>query len=83
MSKITQDEFSHILTDPAAHYTSPDEVAGDARLTLAQKIEVLSQWAFDERELEVAEEENMQSDGRTIMLDRVLRVLHKLEKLTK
>lgn len=46
--------------DPASVYKNPQEVCADITLTLAEKIDVLQRWAYDEREISVAEEENMQ-----------------------
>lgn len=52
-------DFSKAKFNPQSVYKSPSEVLNDRDLTDAQKIEVLKQWAYDEREMAVAEEENM------------------------
>lgn len=46
------------MHDPAAVFAHPEDVV-DARLTNQQKIAILNDWAYDARELEVAEEEGM------------------------
>lgn len=47
------------LMNPADVYTEPNQVLQDTSLTRDQKMEILKQWEYDARELEVAEEENM------------------------
>ena|SRR3990167_2355541 len=79
MSHINEKEFERILADPSAIFKVPDEVLHDERLSRKQKIAVLKLWAFDERELEVAEEENMRGKS-PIQLDEVLLALHQIEK---
>jgi len=81
MSPISQTEFDRILADPSAHYLAPEDVAHDHRLSRAQKISVLKQWAYDVHEMEVAQEENMMpSDSGELILDQVLRALHEVEQ---
>lgn len=80
MSPIDLHTFDRILADPASAYAIPEDVLKDSRLTRAQKIKVLEQWAFDARELQVAEEENMRGDSKPTMLHQVLVVLHQFEK---
>lgn len=46
------------MHDPAAVFARPKDVI-DAPLTKQQKISILNSWAYDARELEVAEEEGM------------------------
>ncbi|RDI40979.1 hypothetical protein [Aquicella lusitana] len=66
--------------DPASVFKSPQEVLQDKSLSRNQKIDILQRWAYDERELAVAEEENMQSSGanKHNILDEVLKCLIKL-----
>ncbi len=81
MSLITKNEFEQIISDPSSNYQFPQDVLLDERLSREQKIAILKQWAFDERELEVAEEENMQAtnDADTSpLLDDIIRALHDL-----
>lgn len=77
---ITQEAFQHILIDPSAAYEKPEDVVSDKRLTSAQKITILKLWAFDAREIEVAQEENMR--GEPSALQHVLEVLHTLKSNT-
>ena len=63
--------------DPAAVFTTPEELRDHRALSREQKIEILRRWAYDASELAVAEEEGM-GDGEPIMLSRVLRVLDAL-----
>lgn len=45
--------------DPASVYKNPQDVCIDKTLTKTEKIDILQRWAYDEREISVAEEENM------------------------
>jgi hypothetical protein len=47
------------VSDPASAYAGPEELLADARLSEDQKVAALRQWAYDVREIEVAEEEGM------------------------
>lgn len=76
-------EFEHIMADPSAAYKAPEDVPADNRLSYEQQIKILKQWAYDEREIEVAEEENMRPEAKPTILDRVLVVLHQLEESYK
>ncbi len=67
------------LTDPAAVFDAPQEVLEHAELQAEQKIEILKRWEYDARELQVAEEENMQGKDNSNLLDRVLDALHQLK----
>lgn len=81
MTQISKEEFDHIISDPSASYTIPDDVLTDNRLTREQKISVLKQWAYDARELQVAEEENMGAkNGSPTRLQQVMLALHKIEE---
>lgn len=76
MTAITKSEFEHIMSDPSSSYKIPDEVVYDKRLTLTQKKMILKVWAFDAREIEVAQEENMR--GEASPLRQVLLALRQL-----
>lgn len=78
MSHINEKEFERILADPSATFKMPDDVLHDERLSRKQKIAILKLWAFDEHELEVAEEENMRGKG-PILLDEVMQALRHIE----
>ncbi|HMB16002.1 MAG TPA: hypothetical protein VKN62_06775 [Pelovirga sp.] len=66
------------LMNPADVYSEPDQVLQDASLTQEQKMKILKQWEYDARELEVAEEENMEGSAPS-MLREVLKAILKLE----
>lgn len=66
--------------DPASIFKKPSEVLKDQTLSRAQKIDILKRWAYDEREMAVAEEENMQNTtpGDNSILDEILKCLLEL-----
>ncbi len=66
------------LINPADVYSEPNEVLLDASLTQEQKREILKQWEYDARELEVAEEENMEGNAPS-MLREILMAIVKLD----
>lgn len=80
MSAAEKTKFERIITDPAANYKCPEEVLVDGYLSREEKILVLKQWALEQRELGVAEEENMRGDFQPTLLQQILIVLHQLEK---
>lgn len=58
--------------DPTKVFKRPSDVLIHNELTRAEKIDILQRWAYDERELSVAEEENMlSSTNQTSILDEV------------
>ena len=63
-------KIAEILANPAAHFPSPADVAGDARLSPRQKRAALATWEQDARQLAVATEEGM-SGGEPARLDEV------------
>lgn len=80
MSAVEKTKFERIIADPAANYQRPEEILLDASLSREEKILALKQWALEQRELEVAEEENMRGDFQPSLLQQILIVLHQLEK---
>jgi hypothetical protein len=68
------------MNDPGSVFSGPSEVVNDPTLTRRQKIDILRSWAYDERELSVAEEENMlsTSDEPNDLLSEILNCLHSL-----
>lgn len=66
--------------DPSSVFQRPHDVVDEDTLSRADKIDILRRWAYDEREISVAEEENMQSnsDQHQIILDEVLKSLLEL-----
>jgi len=67
-------DFEQAKLNPARVFDSPAAVATSTELTTAQKVEVLRQWEYDARELQVAAEENM-GEGPGKLLDEVLAAL--------
>jgi hypothetical protein len=66
------------LVNPADVYSEPNQVLQDSSLSQEQKMEILKQWEYDAREMEVAEEENMAGNAPS-MLREVLKAIVKLE----
>lgn len=62
------------LTNPAAHFATPEALLDDSSLSREQKIAALRCWAYDAAESCVAVEEGMR-DGETDLLRRVLLAL--------
>ena len=69
--------YKKAIHDPTYIFEKTEDVLDDKEFTIMQKINILRQWEYDERDLEVAEEENMGGDGVHI-LDKILRALHDL-----
>jgi hypothetical protein len=70
-------ELERALLDPTSVFDGPEQVLERADLTRDQKILILRSWAYDARELEVAEEEGM-TGGEPALLDRILGALDRL-----
>lgn len=71
------DKFKRALHDPQGVYHSPSHVLDDETLTREQKIQILHQWEYDARDIQVADEENMTGKSCS-MLEGVLKALLKL-----
>lgn len=71
-------DLERALLDPTAVFQAPEEVLKRDDLAREQKAAILQRWAYDARELEVAEDEGMR-DGEPDLLDRVLRALGELK----
>ncbi len=71
-------DIEKAMLNPGSVFASPDEVVRDQSITREQKIKILKRWAYDARELEVAEEENM-GGGPPSMLGEILNALHSLD----
>ncbi len=63
--------------DPTAVFSSPEAVVEHPCLAREQKIDILKRWNYGACELEVAEEENMEGGGPSVLfvLERVLQAL--------
>ena len=71
-------DLERALLDPTAVFKLPEDVLKREDLSDEQKAAILRRWAYDARELEVAEDEGMR-DGEPDLLDRVLRALDELK----
>jgi hypothetical protein len=70
-------DLERALLDPTAVFKAPEQVLQRDDLSSEQKAAILRRWAYDARELEVAEDEGMR-DGEPDLLDRVMRALDRL-----
>ena len=71
-------DIDKAMFDPTAVFRAPEEVLWREDMSREQKIEVLRRWAYDARQLQVADEENMGGQQPDI-LDEILRALHALD----
>jgi len=70
-------DLEKALFNPTGVFHRPSDVLKDKTLSREQKIDILRRWAYDEREMAVAEEENMtgvHADSKDI-LDEILKSL--------
>ncbi|MEQ6884433.1 hypothetical protein [Salicola sp. Rm-C-2C1-2] len=70
-------QLDKALVDPAAVFTTPDEVVTAEGLSTDQRIRILRRREYDALELTVADDENMPGDS-TPLLEKVLAALHRL-----
>jgi len=73
--------LNELKHNPAAYFKAPVDVVGSKELSTEEKIEILQRWAYDEREKEVAEEENMPGNAPNAesRLADILKALLKLK----
>lgn len=73
--------FEQAKLDPANYFKSPMQVIKNKDLSREEMIEILRSWEYDERELAVAEEENMPVRGseERNQLDKILKALLQLK----
>jgi outer membrane lipoprotein SlyB len=67
-------DLERALLDPTAVFKGPEQVLQRDDLSGEQKAAILRRWAYDARELEVAEDEGMR-EGEPDVLDRILQAL--------
>ncbi len=60
-------DFEAARIDPASAFQAPEDISNSSELTREQKIELLSRWEYDARELEVATEEGMQNEAEDLL----------------
>ena len=70
-------DLREALLDPGAAFDSPESVLTSGGLSKSLKIEILRRWAYDARELAVAEEEGMPT-AQDSLLQRILLALAQL-----
>ncbi len=74
------DKLDLALLDPAAMFGTPEAILTDEEFETADKIRILKRWAYDIREMQVAQEENMAATQECrIDLGQVLNILHQLD----
>jgi hypothetical protein len=66
------------LLDPTSVFRAPEDVLERPDLSREQKRAILERWAYDARQLEIAEDEGMR-DGEPDVLDHVMRALDELQ----
>lgn len=73
--------INQLKHNPSAFFKAPSGVVESSELSKEQKIEILQRWAYDEREKEVAEEENMPNTSSQTgsRLHEILKALLKLK----
>ncbi|MCW8196412.1 hypothetical protein F6455_16585 [Proteobacteria bacterium 005FR1] len=71
-------DFNQAKLNPASEFRHPAEVVSEPSFTKDQKLAVLRQWEYDVREMEVAEDENMQGGSRVALRD-VLNALDEVD----
>ena len=76
--KIRVIDVSRAKLTPSAVFRHPRDVVIDKELSFSDKVDILKQWAYDERELEVAEEENMPGKNSHNHLGEVMEALLEL-----
>ena len=64
--------------DPTSVFAMPEDVLHSRGLSAKDKKEILESWAYDARELEIAEEENMGGSDPDL-LSRILNALEALD----
>jgi hypothetical protein len=67
-------KYEHVMKDPARAFSTPGDVVKHPSLSPEQKLNILRQWEYDAREMEVAEEENM-GGGPADKLAEILRAI--------
>jgi hypothetical protein len=70
-------DIEKLILNPKKHFKDPEEVLRLKNLNTDQKIKILKSWLYDSRQLQVAEEENMQGPNDNV-LNRVLNALREL-----
>lgn len=61
--EIETDNFDMVVADPAAFYPDPAAIIADTGLTRRQRLRLLTEWAQDLVDRQVAENEGMAPEG--------------------
>ena len=61
--------------DPGSIFKSVNQIVISKELSLQQKIDLLERWAYDEKELAVAEEENMLCTSKCDYSDKLAEII--------
>lgn len=75
------DNLEKAKQDPGSQFTSPHSVVDEKSLSRDEKIDILQRWAYDAREIAVAEEENMiaaANGNHHILLEQINKCLIEL-----
>jgi hypothetical protein len=73
---MDQQSFDKLVADVSQHFSTPEALLADERLTRDQKLALLRQWEYDLNLLQVATEENMTSDSSPGANAEQLREVH-------
>jgi len=74
---MTEDRYQKAMRNIANAFATPQDIADASDLSAREKIELLRQWEFDLRQLQVASEEGMTS-GKADGTATTLRAVHLL-----
>jgi len=72
------EDYESAKRSPGSVFKSPQDILDRDDLSKEQKIEVLKNWAYDEHEKQVADEENMAATEETRLLEDIVDALHTL-----
>lgn len=73
-------DLKRAMLDPSDVFASPEEVVNSKDLNTQQMIQILQQWEYDEKEIMIAEEENMGGESSLNTIDRIHHLLIKLHE---
>jgi hypothetical protein len=71
-------DLERALLDPPSCFDTPEDVVHSPEISPTQKVEILCRWAYDARELAVAEGEGMNGGETANDLDAVVAALNQL-----
>jgi hypothetical protein len=70
-------DIEKALLNPASVFDTPEDVLHAKGISREQKIEILRRWEYDQRQLQVAEEENM-AGSQVNILGQIRKALRQL-----